>query len=701
MVSALQKVLSGLEDHVKRMLTSSLAALVLGGLAACYGGGQLGGPDDNGNGSGTTGADSGEPQGPLPFFPDPPNVYVAKVKNLLAGLGPTDDEIQKVTADPTQLGSLVDGWMQMPEYQTKMMRFFELAFQQTQIGESDFNNQLQPGQLQLDTNTSTQPLMVQNQQEVFARTMLSLASSNAPFNQSLSTQSYMMTTAMRIFYALTDVWQLNDNIQGITDSFANANPTLNITIESTTNIPLSQTLDPTDSAHYMHWYDPGYSASGCTTSTFPARANTLYDILLGSIPVNGSCKATKTSGQLTTNDFSNWTMVKIRKPGGGDRPSNFYDLNALRTDPASDLILNRPYIGFYTTPAFFANWQTNASNEMRVTLNQTMIVATGAQVDGTDTTTPTSTPGLDSAHATGVCVGCHQLLDPTRSIFASTFSWYYGTPQSDSNFASQPGKFIFEGVQQDVSTIYDFGNVLSNHPLVASAWAQKLCYYFDSEACVPDDPEFQRITQLFQSSGFSWNTLVKALVTSPITTHASTTTTATTNGEIVGVSRRDHICAALNARIGFQDICGQNAALPNEANKTALAIVPGLPSDGYGRGSVTPVLPNDPSLFYRAGLENFCEQIAPLVVDPKNPGAGIKTWSSTSPDAAIADFVAIVIGVPDADPRYDDLKNALSSHYTAALADVQDGGVKTTATEALQSTFIAACLAPSLDSMGM
>ncbi len=685
----------------KRFFTSSLAALVVGGLAACYGGGQLGGPDDPNGNSANPGADSGEPQGPLPFFPDPPNVYVAKVKNLLVGLGPTDDEIQEVTADPTQLGSLVDGWMQMPEYQTKMLRFFELAFQQTQIGASDFNNQLNSGQLQLDTNTTTQPLMVQDQQEVFARTMLQLASTNQPFNQSLSTQSYMMTTATRIFYALTDVWQLNDNVQGFTDSFANANPTLNITVESTTAIPLSQTLDPTDSAHYMHWYDPGYSASGCTTATFTARANNLYDIILGSIPVSGACKAVRTNGQLTTNDFSDWTMVKIRPPSGAEKPSNFYDLVALRSAPASDLVLKRPYVGFFTTPAFFANWQTNASNEMRVTLNQTLIVATGAQIDGTDTTTPTSTPGLDSTHAVGPCVGCHQLLDPTRSIFASTFSWYYGTPQPDPTFASEPGKFIFEGVQQPVSTIYDFASTLSNHPLVASAWAQKLCYYFDSEACVDTDPEFQRIVTLFQTSGYSWNALVKAMVTSPITTHASSTTTATTNGEIVGVSRRDHICAALNARIGFQDICGLNAALPDQSSKAALAIVPGLPSDGYGRGSTEPVLPNDPSLFYRAGLENFCEQIAALVVDPKNPIAGVKTWVSTDPDTAVSDFVGILMGVPDADPRYGDLKNALSSHYTAALADVQDGGVKTTPTEALQSTFIAACLAPSLDSMGM
>ena len=79
-------------------------------------------------------------------------------------------------------------------------------------------------------------------------------------------------------------------------------------------------------------------------------------------------------------------------------------------------MLTIPRVGFFTTPAFFANWQTNTSNQMRVTTNQALIVATGAAVDGTDTTVPPSTPGLDAAHAAPgtACFGCHQLLDPTR-----------------------------------------------------------------------------------------------------------------------------------------------------------------------------------------------------------------------------------------------------------------------------------------------
>src|ERR1051325_10687340 len=56
--------------------------------------------------------------------PVPPQAYVAKVKNILVGLPPTDAEVAAVVADPAALGGLVDQWMQLPEYQQKMLVFF-------------------------------------------------------------------------------------------------------------------------------------------------------------------------------------------------------------------------------------------------------------------------------------------------------------------------------------------------------------------------------------------------------------------------------------------------------------------------------------------------------------------------------------------------------------------------------------------------
>src|ERR1700730_14385672 len=48
----------------------------------------------------TSAADAG-----APFQGDPPSVYVAKAKNILVGLPPTDDEVKSVQANPAQLAS--------------------------------------------------------------------------------------------------------------------------------------------------------------------------------------------------------------------------------------------------------------------------------------------------------------------------------------------------------------------------------------------------------------------------------------------------------------------------------------------------------------------------------------------------------------------------------------------------------------------
>jgi hypothetical protein len=690
---------------VKHAIAPLVVAALLN-VASCSGGsagspsvdpnadGADGGP--NGSGEGDDGGD--DANGPLPFAPDSPNVYVAKVKNVLVGLPPTDAELQAVVADPTRLGGLVDGWMKLPQYQTKMLRFFELAFQQTQITPIDFVDMLDQGQLQLQ-NT----LLLQNVQQSFARTMWSLSQSGQPFTQAATTQTHSLTTALKIFYALLDVWQIGNGLNSLTDYFQKANPSLNIYVTANGPIPLSETLNPSH-PNYMHWYDPGVAKLGggtaCQTDpiVYPARANTLFYILTGTFlgrKISGtSCPGGAGTGQLTAADYADWTMTTIRPPNGAETPTAFYDLQALRG--GASMVLKRPYVGFFTTPAFFANWQTNTSNQARVTINQTLIVATGAQIDGTDTTTPSGTPGLDATHAaTPACVNCHQLLDPTRSIFSSTFSWNYGM-QTDPTWQNQKGLFAFQGVETALGSIYDLGKTLAAHPLFATAWAEKLCYYVNSEACTPTDPELLRLVDAFKASNYSWNALVKAVVTSPITTHAVTTATATTNGEVVAVSRRDHLCASWNARLGFTDICALDVSKAPVAPASALAIVGGLPSDGYGRGSVAPVLPNEPTLFYRSGIENLCETIAGLVIDAKAPPPGAKTWSSAQSDAAIPEFVSLVMGLPASDPRAAGALSALQAHFAAAK---QQAGIA--AGDALKSTFVAACLSPSAVSMGM
>ncbi len=639
------------------------------------------------------------------FEPEAPASYVAKVKNILIGLPPTQAEVAAVEADPKALDGLVNGWMATPEYQQKMMVFFELAFQQTQITKVDFVNMIPQNGL---ANGLGVPLLVQNARESFARTVLDLEAHGQPLTEAFTTRRLMMTPALMALYAFLDARPVDDD-GVVKDSFARAHPGLRITLETSQGpIPLAQTLNPA-SPNYMHWYTPDLpsqtypdpSCNGLDPITFAPSALLLAQMLFGEIPTHpgpqGNCPnrvGSVASVHFTAADFTTWRMVTLREPAGGEAITPFYDLGTLRT--TDELVLTTPRPGFYSTPAFFANWQTNSSNQHRVTLNQALIVATGAQVDGSDVTSPTTTPGLDADHAKDACFGCHSLLDPTRSIFSSTYSWF-GYPQTEQALIRQPGQFAFQGVVAPMATIDDFGTLLANHPLVSQAWAQKLCYYVNSAACDAEDPEFQRIVGAFEGSSMSWNTLVRELVTSPITTFATPTKTATTNGEVIAVSRRDHLCAAMNSRLGLVDICELDATLGRPPKPTVIAqIVDGLPSDGYGRGATEPVLPNQPTLFYRAGLENICENLAAMLIDaPANPNQpGAKHWSSAQPDEAIADFVGTVMALTPGDARATAVTGALRSHFDAA---VQTESPK----DSLRSTFVVACLSPSFLGIGL
>lgn len=685
---------------MRRNLVAMLSLWACLGMMACTKGTPPAGQPDGGGGGGGGG-------GPPPFQADQPSVYVAKVKDILVGLPPTEDEVQAVNADPTQLGKLIDQWMTLPQYQEKMLVFFELAFQQTQITQADFTEMIPPTGLGVGGQI---PLLLQNIKESFARTALALVQAGKPITEAFTTHQLMMTPALMELYAMMDARHVDDNAK-INDLFATAHPGLMVTIEASQGpIPITDSVNP-QSPNFMHWYNPqvganlGYPDPSCNVDpvVIPASAYGVHLLLYGGIeshktPAGASCAGNRgtTGYQMQASDFTTWNMITLRGPKAGEATTTFYDVPSLRT--AKELVLTTPRLGYFSTPAFGANWPTNTSNQMRVTINQTLIVATGQQVDGTDATTPQTTPGLDAVHAAPgtACFLCHQQLDPTRSILASTYSWYY-YPQTDTKLQQQKGLFAFQGVIKPVSTIDDFAATLASHPSVPVGWAQKLCYWANSGACDPTDPEFMRVVTAFSQSSLSWNVLVRELLSSPITTNATPTQTTTNNGEIIAVTRRDHLCAALNYRLGLVDVCGLDVVTKPAKQSIITQIVGGLPSDGYGRGSTVPVLPNQPTLFYRAGVENICAAVAAMVIDaPANPQMpNAKHWVSTQPDAAIADFVSTVMALTPSDGRAQPATMLLKDHFTQAMMS------GASASDALKSTFVAACLAPSSIGIGM
>ena len=289
--------------------------------------------------------------------------------------------------------------------------------------------------------------------------MLALIAAGQPLTVATTTNQLMMTTALKELYAFLDVWEVDDNSK-VTDLFKKANPGLQITAETAAGpIPIAETLDPDE--RQLHALvqprrrDRRHPVAGCTMDpiVYPANAP---DLALAALRLARWAQARRRD-QLSPDGRRRQRGaargVRLLRLDDGHHPPakrRRGDDDVLRsTDPARrhELVLSIPRVGFFGTPAFFANWQTNTSNQMRVTMNQTLIVALGASVDGTDDTTAPQNPppGLDGVHAAQpACLRCHQTLDPTRSIFAASYSWNYHD-QLDTDLVRPAGRVRLPG----------------------------------------------------------------------------------------------------------------------------------------------------------------------------------------------------------------------------------------------------------------
>jgi hypothetical protein len=221
--------------------------------------------------------------------------------------------------------------------------------------------------------------------------------------------------------------------------------------------------------------------------------------------------------------------------------------------------------------------------------------------------------------------------------------------------------------------------------------AQKVCYFANSAPCMETDPEFRRVASLFEQSGFSFPTLLREMLSSPLVTGAGSTATATANGFTISIARRDQLCAALSNRLGKPDLCSLVVPIPSSAQSATLKIATSIPADAFSRGSEVPIAASIPTLFYSSASELLCENIAAVVVDATT-GA---VYSSTMVPAAIADMVQRVIGYPPGDALYGGAVQILQDNYDAHIA------AKATPTNALRSTFALACEAPTTLSLGL
>lgn len=621
-----------------------------------------------------------------PFEPVEPRTYLAKVKNLLTGLPPSAEELDAVTKDPSALAGLIDGWLATPQAEDKLLDFFPNSFQQNQFVSNDFEELIGGGEQGQIGSPANNERLLSNLRQSFARTALAIVKEGRSFAETLTTKTYVMTPAMMSYLALLDSRPQADTGLMRTDKWWDETGRVNpVQIQNTTVIPLEQSLDPA-SPNYMSFYT-AQSLGACNARVYASSSRNAFivtSLLFGRASATTACGIYQDfDGLLSPEDFTSWRTVTIRKPNAGEKRTLPWELKKLRQ--GSELLLDIPRVGFFSTLAFQATWRTNTSNLARVTTNQTLIVALGSSFDPSNVTLPLSESGLDAQHAdpSTPCYGCHKLLDPMRGYFRRNLTLNYHE-QLDAKLLATAPSFSFDGVTSAGTTLDDLGRTLAEHPRFATAWAQKLCYYANSAPCSEDDPEFVRVVTAFKDDGMKFKTLVRELYASPLVTGAAATKTFKDREIVVSVARYDHLCCALTNRLGI-DACNVSA--------TARATASNLPRDSFSRGAEQPVVTSDVSMFYRAGSENLCRAVADAVIDVAAPAKS--RYESANKDAAILDFVHNVMGLADGDARAPAALDILRQHHDAAVK----GGAKPS--DALKSTFVLACSAPSTLSIGL
>jgi hypothetical protein len=475
------------------------------GNAMSTGGTGTGGSSDMGTGGTTTGGTSGmQPVGPME--PVGLRAQLRKVKAVLTGLAPTEDEVQSVVtaADPdAALKTLIDTWTDpnstqfYPFFKDKFITFFTNTFEQIGFAPTeDFKGQLlQYGGFDLNPlyiyGDDAFPKLVQNLQESFARTAFDIMEKGQPFSNVLTTRTYMMTTALMSLYIQIENpndaplgpgafggskiwnWQIDMTQVGSKGSPTDADRTANaFPMDGSATDPV-KTLIFDDRPPAMG--DNGAFGNFGGTCTPEIKSEPGYAILFQRLfgftprtPVSANiqCIEHESLPYYTASDLSDWRLVTISQ---GKMAPQMYDLPTLRQTTTMGLAL--PRVGYFTTPAFMATFTTNDSNKHRVTANQTLLIGLGEGLTSDSSITPVSTVGLDPDHSPDTnpqCYGCHKTLDPMKQFWESYYDFTDRNDFPKATFGTttvQPdrtngGSFAFGDVNATGVTLDDLGKLI-------------------------------------------------------------------------------------------------------------------------------------------------------------------------------------------------------------------------------------------------
>lgn len=413
-------------------------------------------------------------------------------------------------------------------------------------------------------------------------------------------------------------------------------------------------------------------------------------------------------------DYNDWrtvTLLQGTAPVAYERSDSFMaTVRAIQDGDTYTLLA--PRVGFFNTPSFIFNWETNPSNQFRITTNQTLLTAIGLTFEAGDTTLPNHAEGIHETHAKpGTdCYGCHKFMDPMRNVFAKYY--HNKNMRALESHGDQNPDFAFQGVSQNISTMDDFAAVLASHPNFAFAWASKACQYFTSVECDKKYPDLvQELANNFSESGYKFKTLLVDLFTSSLVIYGP----SDNSNMLISINRRDHFCFAMNKRIA--DISAQNGLLEvvdfcDSTTNYRASQVNLIPNDSYSRGGVALLQPTELDPFYIKSVEYLCDNR-----DWWLAGNGAeKTFDRTNVTQSLDDLTQHVIGIPTSNEHYSDVRNALQRNYditraSPVCASPQDIDINYTTSpacglglsqqRAMESMWRFACSAPTSIGLGL
>lgn len=592
--------------------------------------------------------DAYEPPEVEVFQPALPETYAAMVKTLLTSQPLSASELGGLNANPGVLRDYVEGWVETEAFRASISDFLANALQ----------SKVERAQLPLLFGTGGNRIVRANGvklvgavNESVVHTALDIIDADRPFTEILTTHRWWMNTALLTAISWFDLTTAERTATSERHTIGRgAVPTLATSIATKTWVFPQLPEDCTITSQ------TAYNMLGIFNGAFTCKTNIILD---------------EASQILKAADYEDWRYVDFTSSGTAHP---WYDLIQMRA--ATQLTVKQPRVGFFSQPAFQANWVTNADNDYRVLINQTLIAtldATFSAADPTDDLLP-SQIATDHAAPGTQCYGCHRLMDPIRGYFSSTMNVDYSYKKN-----ATPAAFAFFGHKRKGGDIETFAAELGKHPRFALAWTQKLCMFATAHRCDESDPEVQRIAKVFKDSGFKFKRLVVELFTSPLVTRAEHVQTFESVEPFISVNRRASLCNFLEERTGVATIC---------TNKNVVPALNQISGDSFARGEVDLVQAGATSAFHMAAAERLCNAVAPIAVT---------TTSRYKPSDAnvIENIVAGLMGLPVGHSRHNLSVDALDDHVTAARA------AGATAQDAVRSAFVAACMSTDVLALGM